>query len=76
MCKKFNISVSERKIHGALLDSTLLADVYIELLGGRERNFNFQNNNTEIVLLLNVTTEGYASIGFGTSMTDSDIIII
>ena len=44
LCKKFNISIAERKIHGALLDSTLLADVYIELLGGRQRNLNFLNN--------------------------------
>jgi len=44
LCKKFNISTAERKIHGALLDSTLLADVYIELLGGRQRNLNFFNN--------------------------------
>jgi len=41
LCKRFNISISERKIHGALLDSTLLAEVYIELLGGRQRNLDF-----------------------------------
>ena len=37
LCKRFNISISERKIHGALLDSTLLAEVYIELLGGKTK---------------------------------------
>ena len=47
LCKKFNISTSERKIHGALLDSALLADVYIELLGGRQRNLDFLNNKGE-----------------------------
>lgn len=36
LCKKFNIDNSARTKHGALLDSELLAEVYLELLGGRE----------------------------------------
>lgn len=36
LCKRFNIDNSARTVHGALLDSELLADVYLELLGGRE----------------------------------------
>lgn len=45
LCKRFNISIAERKIHGAILDSTLLAEVYIELLGGRQRGFNFSKSS-------------------------------
>lgn len=36
LCKRFEIDNSTRTLHGALLDSELLADVYMELLGGRQ----------------------------------------
>lgn len=36
LCRRFNIDSSERVFHGALLDSELLAEVYLELLGGRQ----------------------------------------
>lgn len=37
LCKRFKISLSEREKHGALIDARLLAAVYLELCGGRER---------------------------------------
>ncbi len=37
LCKRFRISLSEREKHGALIDARLLAAVYLELSGGRER---------------------------------------
>lgn len=37
LCRRFGIDASERVFHGALLDSQLLAEVYLELLGGRQR---------------------------------------
>ncbi len=37
LCRRFNIDNSNRTLHGALLDSELLAEVYMELLGGRQR---------------------------------------
>ncbi len=37
LCKRFNISLAEREKHGALIDTKLLAGVYLELKGGRER---------------------------------------
>jgi DNA polymerase-3 subunit epsilon len=36
LCKRFEIDLSARTKHGALLDAELLADVYLELLGGRQ----------------------------------------
>lgn len=36
LCKRFNIDTSARTKHGALLDAELLADVYLELKGGRQ----------------------------------------
>jgi DNA polymerase III subunit epsilon len=36
LCKRFSIDLSARTKHGALLDAELLAEVYIELMGGRQ----------------------------------------
>lgn len=36
LCRRFEIDLSARTKHGALLDAELLADVYLELLGGRQ----------------------------------------
>ncbi len=36
LCKRFEIDLSGRDKHGALLDAELLAEVYLELLGGRQ----------------------------------------
>ncbi|MCL4148468.1 UNVERIFIED_CONTAM: hypothetical protein GTU68_057981 [Idotea baltica] len=41
LCRRFDISLESRTQHGALLDSQLLAGVYLELLGGRARSFAF-----------------------------------
>ena len=37
LCKRFKISLAERTLHGALIDARLLASVYLELKGGKER---------------------------------------
>lgn len=37
LCKRFKVSLAERTLHGALIDARLLASVYLELRGGRER---------------------------------------
>jgi DNA polymerase-3 subunit epsilon len=37
LCKRFKISLVERTLHGALIDARLLAEVYLELRGGKER---------------------------------------
>jgi DNA polymerase III subunit epsilon len=37
LCRRFDIDLSARTTHNALLDCKLLADVYVELTGGRQR---------------------------------------
>ena len=37
LCKRFKVSLVERTLHGALIDARLLAEVYLELKGGKER---------------------------------------
>ena len=39
LCRRFTIDNSSRTLHGALLDSEILAEVYLELIGGRQPDF-------------------------------------
>jgi len=39
LCRRFGIDNSARSLHGALLDSEILAEVYLELIGGRQPDF-------------------------------------
>ena len=43
LCRRFGIDNSNRTLHGALLDSEILADVYLELIGGRQPDFALSN---------------------------------
>ncbi|MBM5782669.1 MAG: DNA polymerase III subunit epsilon [Pelagibacterales bacterium] len=49
LCKRFGIDLSKRQKHGALLDTELLVDVYVELMGGAQGGLSFVSaKNTEI----------------------------
>ena len=47
VCRRFNVDNTERTLHGALLDAQLLAEVYLELLGGREPSFLLDKNKKQ-----------------------------
>ncbi|MCP4924260.1 MAG: DNA polymerase III subunit epsilon [bacterium] len=49
LCRRFGVDNSNREKHGALLDSELLAGVYLELIGGRQPGLTLgvQNNSSE-----------------------------
>ncbi len=54
LCSRYNINNSHRTKHGALLDSELLAEVYLELIGGRQAAFGLgmgddQTGNTPTI---------------------------
>lgn len=40
LCQRFGVDNSRRSFHGALLDAQLLADVYVELIGGRQASID------------------------------------
>ncbi len=42
LCKRYNIDTTKRKKHGALLDAELLADVFLEMNGGRQQGINLK----------------------------------
>ncbi len=44
LCKRFFVDNSNRSLHGALLDSELLAEVYLELVGGKEPDLELSTN--------------------------------
>jgi len=45
LCRRFKVDLSERDLHGALLDSRLLAEVYLELKGGKQFSMNLSKSN-------------------------------
>lgn len=47
LCRRFGIDNSAREKHGALLDSEILAEVYLELLGGRQPDFSLNAGVTQ-----------------------------
>ena len=49
LCKKFNIDLSQRLKHNALLDCELLRKVYINLIGEKEPTLVFTNNTDNSV---------------------------
>lgn len=46
LCRRFGIDLSARITHNALLDCRLLADVYVELTGGRQRGLSLTGPET------------------------------
>ncbi len=45
LCRRFKVDLSDRDLHGALLDSRLLAEVYLELKGGKQFSMNLSKDN-------------------------------
>src|SRR5690554_6409179 len=55
LCRRYGIDNSRRKKHGALLDSELLAEVYVELIGGKQAALILDTAVEETVV---ATTDG------------------
>lgn len=50
LCRKYNIDISDREIHGGLKDAKLLAQVYLELIGGKQTKLKFGNEKSLVDL--------------------------
>lgn len=46
LCRRFNIDLSKRTKHNALVDTELLCAVYIELMGGDQKGFSFDQSQS------------------------------
>ena len=53
LCKRFNIDLSKRNKHNALLDCELLREVYINLLDVKEPKFNLSSNFSQKSIIKN-----------------------
>ena len=51
LCRRYGIDLSERDLHGALLDCRLLASVYVELVGGHQARLEFATNGAQAAIL-------------------------
>lgn len=47
LCRNYGIDLSRRTLHGALLDSEILAEVYLELIGGRQVAFSLAQDTKD-----------------------------
>jgi DNA polymerase III subunit epsilon len=54
LCRRFDIDVSGRALHGATIDCSLLAAVYLELVGGRQPGLDFVAPATAAVTAIRV----------------------
>ena len=73
LCRRFKVDLSERDLHGALLDSRLLAEVYLELKGGKQFSMNLAKNNQKVNKTHNKTNSKKSIIKFTPLKEDIDI---
>ena len=62
LCRRFNIDLSRREKHNALLDCELLREVYINLLDAKEPKLIFNNDSTDVNLNRNSISKNYCKI--------------
>lgn len=58
LCKRFKVSLVERTLHGALIDARLLAEVYLELKGGKERVLDLSSRRETTPSAFGATASG------------------
>ena len=62
LCRRFGIDLSERTSHNALLDCRLLADVYVELTGGRQRGLMLVDEGEDVAPAVSYAPAGPRTI--------------
>ncbi len=58
LCRRFDIDLSQRTTHNALLDCRLLAEVYVELTGGRQRGLSLATAAQAEIAVARYVAEG------------------
>lgn len=56
LCRRFSVDNSGREFHGALLDSQLLAEVYLELCGGRQHGLGLGGQEAGLAGMLDAVS--------------------
>ena len=74
LCKRFKISLVDREKHGAMIDCRLLAEVYLELRGGRERGLDLSQAQltTAVAMAANQVAYGARPRTLEPRLTDAE----
>ncbi|MFC5345814.1 DNA polymerase III subunit epsilon [Brevundimonas staleyi] len=59
LCKRYKVSLADRSFHGALIDARLLAEVYLELKGGKERRLDLSSGRQTQAAAAHAASGGY-----------------
>jgi len=74
LCARYRIDNSRRTKHGALLDSEILAEVYPELLGGRQSNLVLASEQTIVIQQAGGMLLGSREIALAPTVSDEEIV--
>lgn len=72
VCKRFNISIEGRELHGALKDARLLSMAYLELRGGRERAFDFASATVSASAVVTQTLRAQRPVPLLSRVSDAE----
>lgn len=72
LCRRFGIDLSERTSHNALLDCKLLAEVYVELTGGRQRGLSLAVEGNATTVAQYEATDGRLSRPIAVSAEEAE----
>ena len=61
LCRRYGVSNAHRTLHGALLDSEILAEVYLELTGGRQAGLGFDTEVSNDSQQANASSQSHQS---------------
>lgn len=70
LCRRFGVDNSGRELHGALLDSELLAEVYLELIGGYQPGFELDSDDAKE--LAHAPSIGARKIPLGSQLSEEE----
>lgn len=64
LCRRFGIDTTQRTLHGGLIDCELLSKVYLELRGGKQKQFVFEERIKEEKIIIKKTINTISSASF------------
>ena len=70
LCRKYNIDNSHRDLHGALVDADLLANVYLELIGGQQPGLQLATERKKQGITESVVQKGRVKRVFAVNATE------
>jgi DNA polymerase-3 subunit epsilon len=72
LCRRFGIDLTSRTLHGALLDSQLTAQVYLELVGGRQKRLFLAPLDEDSATVVEVRVTRVRPAPLGPRITDTE----